>query len=211
MPLSNDELLALALFALAGSFTPGPNNTIAVITGANHGLRAAVPHIAGVPFGFASMLIAAAGGAAALLLAVPAAAATLKWLGVAYLLWLALGLAREALAQEPGALPAGAGVGGGPFRIPLTFAQSALFQYLNPKAWLLVAATAGVWFSGEQALARGTLAALVFATTAVASLLVWAAAGAALRAWLARGQRLRGFNLLMGTLLAATALWMGLR
>ena len=48
-----DQVIALAVFALVGSFTPGPNNAIATLTGANFGMRAAVPHILGVPFGFA--------------------------------------------------------------------------------------------------------------------------------------------------------------
>jgi hypothetical protein len=41
------------------------------VTGANHGFRAALPHVLGVPFGFASMLIAGAAGVAALLLTLP--------------------------------------------------------------------------------------------------------------------------------------------
>ena len=53
-----EQLLALAILAIVGSFTSGPNNMIAIVTGANHGFRAALPHIFGVPFGFASMLIA---------------------------------------------------------------------------------------------------------------------------------------------------------
>jgi threonine/homoserine/homoserine lactone efflux protein len=198
--LTLEQTMALALFALAGSFTPGPNNAIATATGANLGFRAAIPHIVGVPVGFASMLLAAAGGVAALIVATPLAAGALKALGVAYLLWLAWGLARVA---DPGAAAAS-----GPFRIPLTFVQSALFQYVNPKAWMLALATAGTWFAGDRALQRGALAALIFGTAALASLAVWAWLGAALRHWLAQGARLRRFNAAMGALLAATALWM---
>jgi threonine/homoserine/homoserine lactone efflux protein len=203
MALTWDQLTALTLFALAGCFTPGPNNAIATVTGANCGFRAAVPHIFGVPFGFASMLLAAAGGVAALILTSPLASSLLRWAGVAYLLWLSLGLAR---ARDLGAAPAS-----GPFRIPLTFTQSALFQYFNPKAWMLAAATAGTWFAGPHAMARGAVAALVFGAAASASLVVWAWLGAALRAWLAQGRRLRAFNLAMGALLAATAWWMAFR
>ncbi len=69
-----EQLLALAALAIAGSFTPGPNNTIATVTGANHGLRAVVPHLLGVPFGFSTILVAGSLGAAALL------AATALWM-----------------------------------------------------------------------------------------------------------------------------------
>ena len=68
-----EQLLPLAILAFVGSFTPGPSNMIATVTGANHGFRAALPYIFGVPFGFASMLIAGAVGVAALLI---------KWAGI---------------------------------------------------------------------------------------------------------------------------------
>lgn len=199
--MAPDQLTALVLFALAGSFTPGPNNTIAALTGANFGWRAAVPHMLGVPLGFGSMLLAAAGGVASVILAYPWAVTLIRWLGTAYLLWLAYWLVRA----TPAAAPAS-----GPFALPLSFSQSALFQYLNPKAWMLAAATAGAFFTGERPVLRGTLAAIVFALAAFASIAVWALVGEALRGWLAHGKRLRVFNSVMAATLAATALWMNL-
>ncbi|HTT10307.1 MAG TPA: LysE family translocator [Burkholderiaceae bacterium] len=197
-----DQVVALVVFALVGSFTPGPNNAIATLTGANFGMRAAVPHILGVPFGFASMLLAAAAGVAALLLTHPAAGEAIRWFGTAYLLWLAWSLVRATEAKA---------LGSGPFALPLSFSQAALFQYLNPKAWMLAAATAGAFMAGDGPLVRGALAAAIFAVTAFASLVVWAALGASLRSWLAHGTRLRAFNVVMGASLAITALWMLLR
>ena len=117
MPL--EQLLALAILAFVGSFTPGPNNMIATVTGANHGFRAALPHVFGVPFGFASMLIAGAAGVAALLLTYPFIAALLKWAGIAYLLFMAWQLAR----------PHGTGKElNRPGMKPLSFWQSAAFH-----------------------------------------------------------------------------------
>jgi threonine/homoserine/homoserine lactone efflux protein len=197
-----DQVVALVVFALIGSFTPGPNNAIATLTGANFGMRATVPHILGVPFGFASMILAAAGGVAAVLLAHPVAAELIRWLGTAYLLWLAWSLMRATDAKP---------LASGPFALPMSFSQSAVFQYLNPKAWMLAAATAGAFMAGDGPFVRGALAAGIFAVTALASLVVWAALGASLRKWLAHGLRLRVFNIVMGVSLALTALWMLLR
>ena len=129
-----EQLLALAILAFVGSFTPGPNNMIATVTGANHGFRAALPHIFGVPFGFASMLIAGAVGVAALLLTYPFIAALIKWAGIAYLIFIAWQLARPKSTGKESA---------GTAMKPLSFWQSAAFQYANPKAWMLAAATAG--------------------------------------------------------------------
>lgn len=197
MPL--DQFLALTTLAVVGSFTPGPNTTIATVTGANHGFRATLPHIFGVPFGFSTLLLAGSLGVAALLLASPHVTALIKWAGVAYLLHIAwqIGGAR-AIAERQVARP-------------LTFWQSAAFQYANPKAWMLAAATAGS-FSAGAATVRGTAIILgVFSVAACTSLVVWAAAGAALRGWLAHGGRLRAFNVAMGLLLAATAAWMAVQ
>jgi threonine/homoserine/homoserine lactone efflux protein len=62
------QLWAFVVFSLVGSFTPGPNTTVATATGANFGFRAALPHILGVPFGFSTMLALGTLGVAGLLL-----------------------------------------------------------------------------------------------------------------------------------------------
>ena len=191
-----DQLFALLTLAVAGSFTPGPNNTIATVTAANHGFRAAIPHMLGVPLGFSTMLIAGSLGVAALLIAHPLLAQLIKWLGIAYLLyiaWLIAGassLGDRALAR------------------PLTLWQSAAFQYANPKAWMLAAATAATFMAQGAGVTRTGIIVAIYALAAFLSLVLWAGLGAALRAWLMHGRRLRLFNLAMGALLAATAAWM---
>jgi threonine/homoserine/homoserine lactone efflux protein len=195
MPL--EQLLALAILAFVGSFTPGPNNMIATVTGANHGFRAALPHVFGVPFGFASMLIA--GGVAALLLTYPFLAALLKWAGIAYLLFISWQLVRpQVTGNELNRLG----------MKPLSFWQSAAFQYANPKAWMLAAATAGSFMASNTTIVRIAIIVVVFSITAMISVLTWAWVGAALRNWLGVGSRMRIFNVAMGALLAATALWL---
>src|SRR5258706_9245676 len=156
--MPTDELIAATVFALIGCFTPGPNNTIATVTGANFGWRAVLPPIAGVPVGFASMLLAAAGGVAALLVASPIAMSALQWAGVAYLLWLSWALARARDLAPPAV--------GGPFRLPLDFTQPALFQYFNPKAWMLAAATAAADLPASRPFQRVALVSLLFAAAA---------------------------------------------
>jgi threonine/homoserine/homoserine lactone efflux protein len=189
-------LLALITLAVAGSFTPGPNNTIATVTAANHGFRATVPHMLGVPLGFSTLLIAGSLGVAAVLIAHPLLAQVIKWAGIVYLLYIAW-------------LIAGASsLGDRAVARPLTLWQSALFQYANPKAWMLAAATAATFMAQGASLLRTTVIVGVYALAAFTSLVLWAALGAGLRAWLQQGRRLRMFNLAMGLLLAATAVWM---
>ncbi len=197
MPL--EQLLALTTLAFVGSFTPGPNNMIATVTGANHGFRAALPHVFGVPFGFATMLIAGAAGVAALLLTYPWIASLIKWAGIAYLLFIAWQLAGP---HSTG------GTNDRTVVKPLSFWQSAAFQYANPKAWMLVAATTGSFMLGAATIVGVALIVIVFSIAAMGSVITWAWLGAALRNWLAVGSRMRIFNVTMGVLLAATALWL---
>jgi len=197
--LPADQILALVTLAVVGTFTPGPNNVIATVTGANHGLRAAVPHILGVPFGFGTMLVAGSLGVAALLIAHPLLGAAIKWIGIAYLLAIAWIIGRASR------------IGDRPLARPLSFWQSAGFQYANPKAWMLAAATAGTFMTDGADLAHTVIIVGVFALSSSASLVLWAWMGSALRQWLQTGSRLARFNLTMGLLLAATALWMAVR
>lgn len=195
------QLGAFVVFSLVGSFTPGPNNTIATATAANFGFRAALPHIFGVPFGFSTMLALGSLGAVGLLLSLPTAAGAIKWAGIAYLVylgWLLIRAARPTPDHAPGTLAAR----------PLTFLESALFQYANPKAWMLATATAGTFMSGRDVATRAALICMVFSATCIASLAVWAWMGAALRRWLRTSRRRWWFNAAMGLSLAATALWM---
>jgi threonine/homoserine/homoserine lactone efflux protein len=49
---------------------------------------------------------------------------------------------------------------------------------------------------------------IVFSIAAMGSVITWVLVGAALRNWLGVGSRMRIFNVAMGVLLAATALWL---
>ena len=51
-----ETLLPLLGFAIATSATPGPNTLMVAASAANHGLRAVVPHVLGIAFGFAAMI-----------------------------------------------------------------------------------------------------------------------------------------------------------
>ena len=52
-----EQLGALVLFAFVSTFTPGPNNIMLMTSGANVGYRRTLPHMSGVAFGFAFMVM----------------------------------------------------------------------------------------------------------------------------------------------------------
>ncbi|WP_454722097.1 MULTISPECIES: LysE family translocator [Cupriavidus] len=194
--LSVAQFAALLTLLAVGAFTPGPNTTIAAVTGANFGLRATLPHCVGVAFGFASIVALCATGVGALVLASPALGLLVRVAGVLYLLWLALRLARSAALADKQVLR------------PLSVWQSVILQYANIKAWMLALATAASYMAGAQSpLHRVLLMCAVFAVFGFVSNGVYGALGAGLRHWLQAGNRIRWFNRAMGLALALTALW----
>lgn len=194
--LSVGQFAALLALMAVGSFTPGPNTTIAAATGANFGLRATLPHCIGVAFGFASLFALCAAGVGALVMASPVLATAIHAAGVAYLLWLAIRLARSATLTDKQVMK------------PLSVLQSAALQYANVKAWMLALAMAASYMADAASpVQRGLLMCAVFGGFGFASNGVYGAIGASLRKWLRVGQRIRWFNRAMGLALGLTALW----
>jgi threonine/homoserine/homoserine lactone efflux protein len=186
-------LLALILFSLASSITPGPNNIMLLASGANFGLRRTVPHMLGISIGHAVMVGIIGLGLLQLFVALPWLRTALMGACAAYLVWLAWKIAHAA-APEPGR------AGGRPF----SFLQAAGFQWVNPKAWYM-----GIYAQTHFAPADGgwlgaLLVPLVFAMVNLPSVAVWAAAGTQLRHWLDGPGRLRAFNITMAVLLVAS-------
>ncbi|MFZ6689227.1 LysE family translocator [Undibacterium sp. SXout11W] len=191
------EFIAFSIFAWIGSFTPGPNVAIAATTGVNHGLRAALPQVMGVPLGFVLMMWAIGLGGASVLSGHAYLVLLMKIAGNGYLLWLAWRLCFSATLSDSKSMQ------------PLSVKQAAVFQMVNPKAWMmLVAATSTYAIGQSEFFTRMGWMSLGFALPSALSLLTWAWMGDKLRHWLSVGQRLRRFNLCMGISLALTAVWM---
>ena len=94
----NDAVLLGALFIATMSFTPGPANLSLLSVGASIGLARAFPYLVGVWVGGLFVILAGAAGLGALFLALPEAFLGLKFLGFAYICWLAWKLARAGFA-----------------------------------------------------------------------------------------------------------------
>jgi threonine/homoserine/homoserine lactone efflux protein len=185
-------IIPLAIFAFVGSFTPGPNNIMVTASGTAFGFVRTIPHILGVGFGFAVMVVAFGLGAGQLLQAYPAWHQWLRIAGALYLLYLAWRIAR---AGDPGAAESA--------RRPLGFLEAALFQWVNPKAWTLALGVVAAFTTpgGNLALQLAVIVG-VFTATNVVSLAAWCAFGMAIRRFLASPRAPRITNLAMAGLLA---------
>jgi threonine/homoserine/homoserine lactone efflux protein len=186
-----DLIGPLILFALAMALTPGPNNIMVTASAANFGFRRVMPHMLGVTLGFAVMLLALGLGLTGLFQAEPRLHLAMKYLGAAYLLYLAWRIAR-----------AGDGNGGTARAQPITFLEGAAFQWINPKAWIIAfgALTAYTTVGGSM-VGEVALIVAVFAVITFPSLAIWALFGVGLGSWLHRPRARAAFNWSMAALL----------
>lgn len=183
-------------FGLAMAATPGPNNAMVAASGARFGIRRTVPHMVGITLGFPLMLLAVAVGAGRVLSANPWLHDVLRWVGAAYMLWLAWTIARPHAPPDASTSSDG--------RRPLGLVQAALFQWVNPKAWI-IAVGAVVTYTGEGApFAQTLVLAAVFGAVTLPAVLLWTSIGAGAARLLRTERALRQFDLAMAALLVAS-------
>ncbi len=190
----NYTLLAgFVSFSIVSGFTPGPNNLIALATGANFGYRRTLPHVLGVVLGFNILFFSVGAGLGSLFRAFPVAHEILRWVSLAYLVYLSW-----KIATSTGIGPAAKN---GEDAKPITFLGSVAFQWINVKAWV-AAITLVTAFTDPEAywtsLAAGGIVNLFIAFSSVSA---WAVFGTLLKNFLEHPVRLRVFNWTMAALL----------
>jgi len=193
-------MLEVALLSYVGvmSITPGPNNLMLASSGVNYGFRRTLPHMLGISLGCAAQVFITASLLAWALQWLQAARLPLAVAGCIYLLWLSWKIARSSSPQ---------GVAEGR---SMSFIAAALFQWVNPKAWVMVLNAAILFMpaDGSQRLSAALLLALIFAVVNLPCISLWAWLGERLRHLLSAARGLLLFNLSMGLLMAATAVYL---
>jgi threonine/homoserine/homoserine lactone efflux protein len=190
--MTSDQAIAFLLFAVVAAVTPGPSNVMLTAAGAAGGVLRGLPCLLGVTIGMGLMMFVVPLGLGSLVLGHPAAVAALKWLGGGVLLWLAWKIATSGAASRPAG------------QRPVGFAGAALFQWVNPKSWLVSVSAAGSYLSADagSALAQSALLGGLFVLAALPGCFVWLAFGASVQRLLQSGRAMRAFNVTLGILLA---------
>lgn len=129
MPVAEFVLILLA-WAIGGG-SPGPATLAIAGTSMNRGRRAGVAVAAGMVLGSATWGLAAALGLSALMAANAWIVEVLRYVGAAYLLYLAFKSARSAFSEKP-LMP----VAAGQRHLLRLFAKGLLIHLTNPKAIL---------------------------------------------------------------------------
>jgi len=188
-----DILYALIAFCFVAAVTPGPNNLMLMASGVNFGLRRTIPHLMGVVLGFAFMVAVVGAGLDVVFARFPALLPAMRYVGAAYMLWLAAKLALSGpLSDSSGA------------KRPLGFFGAAAFQWVNPKGWVMAVSALTTYAVAADYSQSVLIVALVYGLVALPSSGSWAVFGNAMRRILAEARFVRPFNIVMALLLVAS-------
>jgi threonine/homoserine/homoserine lactone efflux protein len=191
------ELLwALLMFVVVTTFTPGPNNAMLMTSGLNFGFRRGLPHLWGVALGFGLMVLAVGIGLGAMFQAYPAAYAVLKYVGAAYLLYLAWQIATAGPAEANGDARGR----------PITFFDAAAFQWVNPKGWVMAVGAVTTYAAVAAFPLNVMFIATLFGALGILSSAAWLGFGTGLKRLLTSPRAVRAVNVVMALLLVAS-LW----
>lgn len=180
---------AALLFALVASYTPGPNNLMAMDGARRFGLRRSLPFFVGMASGLSVVMLLAGAFNLILKSVAPKIQPVLGLLGALYLLYLAF---------KP-FLPSHAS-GGGREAKAYTPLQGLLLQLINPKVLLysltLMSSFIVPWSDSLPVIG---LVAAAAGVVGLGSLLLWGLFGALFQRYLSRYER--GVDVLMALLL----------
>jgi len=187
-------LVSLFVFVFAASFTPGPNNIMLTASGVNFGFRRTIAHMLGIIVGFPAMILLVGLGLGQIFIVFPQLHEILKWLGSAYLLFLAWKIATAAQPKQRKRKAR-----------PLSFLQAASFQWVNPKGWIMsVAALANYTTVSTSYWVQTLLVAGIFFLASLGATSSWTFFGALIGQLLQSQLALRVFNAMMAALIVAS-------
>lgn len=163
-------------------------------SGVNFGVQRSLPLVFGVMLGFPAMFVAIGLGLGSIFQRYPLIHEVITIVGVIYLLYLAWKIAGS-----------GKPVKADTEARPLTFIQAALFQWVNPKAWIMaMGAIAAFTTSGPDINQQVFKIAGIFMLASVPSAWTWLLFGVGLQQLLADDQWRQRFNWSMAALLVAS-------
>ena len=188
-----NALIPLLLFCLSTTLTPGPNNFMIMNSGLKFGVQKSLPHYLGICLGFPLMVLIVALGLGDILQKYLWLKSILKIIGSAYMLYLAWHIL-FALADPKTSQAAK----------PLNFLQAALFQWANPKAWLMAIGAISVFTIASNYIYNAFIISGLFFLMCLPCIGVWLVFGASLRKYLKNEKHQRWFNIIMAACLVAS-------
>ena len=189
-------ILAISAYNFVMYVTPGPNNSILTASGIKFGFFRSIPNILGIPTGHGLQLALVCLGLGSLFAAFPVLLDMLRYVGAAYILYLAYKMfgSLNITATEDKSRP-------------LKYYEAILFQFVNPKAWVICITAASLFYPEQENLIIGTLFMVVMSTVInIPSISIWAFGGSVIRFYLNNIKLKKIIEWLLALLLIATAI-----
>ncbi len=194
--ITTELTFALISFYFVMFVTPGPNNVMLFASGVKYGFKKTIPHIFGIPFGHFFQISLISMGLGFVFQTYPIAQQILKVLGCLYLFFLAyrmFGSLSIKESKETGR--------------PLRFYEAALFQILNPKAWVVAITAVSVFFPKDESFLTGLFfLAGIAPLVNLPSISVWVLFGSSIRAFISNPKVKKIVEIVLAILLVATGI-----
>ena len=191
-------LVSIFTFTLSATITPGPNNIMLLSSGLTFGYKSTLAHIFGIVFGFPIMVLLVGLGLGIVFEKFPMILDILKNVGILYLVWMAYKIANNKSTYD---------LKDDQKSEPFTFLQAALFQWVNPKAWIMAISSISIFVKPDvDSLMQIVLIALIFLLSAIVSCNTWVIGGVALKKIIKSEKSIRIFNISMAILLVVSVL-----
>ena len=191
------ELIAtISVYYFVMYATPGPNNSILTASGIKFGFARSVPNIIGISSGHGIQLALVCFGLGSLFTQFPILLEVLKYIGACYLLYLAwkmFGSLNISIAEEKSS--------------PLKYYEAILFQFVNPKAWVICITAVSLFYPENVNLIIGTLFLVIMSTIInLPSISMWAFGGSVIRRYLSNKKLKTIIEWILAILLFGTAI-----
>ncbi|HGF7495807.1 TPA: LysE family translocator [Vibrio cholerae] len=194
MNITAQHLSSFLVLAIIMSITPGPNNFMVLFSGVRFGARRTLSHIFGASTGSALILLLVGLGFYEIFLSFPQIQKAMKYVGAAYILYLSW----KTIGESGGLQMAET-------THPMSFTCAVLFQWVNPKSWVMASVAISTCLPTEFSLGDITLYSILFAVISFPCVGIWAWFGAIIKRYLKNVSLVRRFNLGCAGLLILTA------
>ena len=189
-------IVAVSVYNFVMYATPGPNNSILTTSGIKFGFFRSIPNILGIPTGHGIQLALVCLGLGSLFNSFPILLDILRYIGAAYILYLAykmLGSFKSSISEEKSR--------------PLKYYEAILFQFVNPKAWVICITAVSLFYPVKENLLIGTLFMVIMSTIInIPSISIWAFGGSVIRRYLTNEKLKKIIEWLLAFLLVGTSI-----
>jgi threonine/homoserine/homoserine lactone efflux protein len=188
-----NDFIPLLLFALSASLTPGPNNIMIMDSGMHFGIQKSIPHYLGICLGFPVMFLMVALGLGAIFTEYAWIKQLLKILGSIYMLYLSWQI-----------LTSSSKVNVNYIRKPFHFLQAVIFQWINPKAWLMAISTISIFTLSNNYINNAIIISVVYFLMCIPCVGIWLLFGKFLQRILTKDSHRIWFNIMMALALVGS-------